>query len=221
MLTRRGFFAGVAGSCVASILAESSFAQRSSRTDHYATGTQAGVTSTSLQASEAALWALDQGGNAADAYMTAAITQTVSEPGLTSLGGAFGMQYFDAGKKETSYVAGLLGPAAAEAYDFDRESPVTQTGRAMPVPGYVAGVFEAHRRHGRLDWAKLFQPAIRHANDGFLVIPEIIAAAQRKAVKDPCVEGVVEPRWSFPESRRTVGPDQTWAGPVSSRQGWS
>lgn len=185
MLTRRGFVQGVAGSCVASILAESSFGQRSTRADHYATGTQAGVTSTSLQASEAALWALDQGGNAADAYMTAAITQTVSEPGLTSLGGAFGIQYIDAGKKQTSYIAGLLGPATAEAYDFDRGSPVTQTGRAMPVPGYVAGVFEAHRQHGRLDWAKLFEPAIRHANEGFLVIPEIIAAAKRKAVKDP------------------------------------
>ena len=117
--------------------------------------------------------------------MTAALTQTVSEPGLTSLGGAFGMQYFDAVKRELSYVAGLLGPAAAESYDYDRDSPVILTGRAMPVPGYVAGVFDAHRRHGRLEWAKLFQPAIRHAKEGFLVIPDIIEAAKRKAVKDP------------------------------------
>ncbi len=185
MLTRRVFVRGVAGSFAAALITISAFAQRSTRKDHYATGTQAGVTSTSLQASEAAVWALDQGGNAADAYITAALTQTVSEPGLTSLGGAFGMQYFDAGKRDTSSVAGLLGPAAAESYDFDRDSPVTQTGRAMPVPGFVAGVFEAHRRHGRLDWAKLFEPAIRHANEGLLVIPEIIAAAQRQAIKDP------------------------------------
>ena len=185
MLTRRAFVTGVAGCCGGALRPILAMAQRSGRTDHYATGAQAGVTSTSLQASEAALWALDQGGNAADAYMTAAITQTVSEPGLTSLGGAFGMQYFDAGKKETSYIAGLLGPAAAESYDFDRASPVTQTGRAMPVPGYVAGVFESHQRYGRLDWAKLFQPAIRHAKEGFLVIPEIIAAARQKAIKDP------------------------------------
>lgn len=190
MLTRREFVQGVAGSCVAATLPASLFAQRSTRTDHYATGTQAGVTSTSLQASEAALWALDQGGNAADAYMTAALTQTVSEPGLTSLGGAFGMQYFDAGRKETGYVAGHLGPVAAEAYDFDRTSPATQTGQAMPVPGFVAGVYEAHRRHGNLDWAKLFQPAIRHANEGCLLNPLIIAAAQRKAIKDPASKAV-------------------------------
>lgn len=146
MLSRRTFVGGVAGSCVASVLPVSAFAQRSQRADHYATGANAGVTSTSIEASEAALWALDQGANAADAYMAAALTQTVSEPGLTSLGGAFGMQYFDAKKADTTYVAGLLGPAAAETYDFERDSPVTKTGRAMPVPGFLAGVFEAHRR---------------------------------------------------------------------------
>lgn len=185
MLTRRTFIRGAVGSCLGASLPLSGLAQRSGRADHYATGTSVGVTSTSLQASEAALWALDEGGNAADAYMAAAITQTVSEPGLTSLGGAFGMQYFDAGKAGTTNVAGLLGPAADESYDFDRKSPVTQTGRAMPVPGFVAGVYEAHRRHGRLGWAKLFQPAIRHANDGVLLNPKIIDAAKRRALKDP------------------------------------
>ncbi len=185
MLTRRTFVGGIAGSCLASVLPISALGQRSGRADHYATGANAGVCSTSLQASQAALWALDRGGNAADAYMTAALTQTVCEPGLTSLGGAFGMQYFDAGEASLSYVAGLLGPAKAEPYDFDRHSPVTQTGRAMPVPGYLAGVYEAHRRHGQLDWKDLFQPAIRHATEGFLINPKIIAAAEQKALKDP------------------------------------
>jgi gamma-glutamyltranspeptidase/glutathione hydrolase len=55
----------------------------------------------------------------------------------------------------------------------------------MPVPGFIAGVFEAHRRNGRLDWAKLFQPAINCANEGFDVIPEFIESAKRKALKDP------------------------------------
>ena len=102
---------GVAATGVASVLPDSALAQRSRRADHYATTTNEGVTTTSLEASEAALWALDQGGNAADAYIAAAVTQTVSEPGLTSLGGAFGMKYFDASTAEATYVAGLLGPA--------------------------------------------------------------------------------------------------------------
>ncbi|MCA9081868.1 MAG: gamma-glutamyltransferase, partial [Planctomycetaceae bacterium] len=190
VVTRRTFVRTVAGTCVSSVLPGLAIAQRSGRSDHYATGTEAGVTTTSLQASEAALWALDQGGNAADAYITAALTQTVSEPGLTSIGGAFGMNYFDAGSRETTAIAGLLGPAAAEPYDFERDSPITQSGRAMPVPGFIAGVFEAHRQLGKLSWKQLFEPAIGHAIDGCRIIPEIIAAAQRKGIKDPASRAV-------------------------------
>ncbi len=112
--------------------------------DHYATGKKNAVASTSREASEAALWALSQGGNAADAYITAALTQTVVEHGLTSIGGGFSISYFDAATGNINGVLGPLGPAKAESYDFDRESPETQTGRAMPVPGFLSGVHAAH-----------------------------------------------------------------------------
>ena len=44
---------------------------------HFAVGKTIAATSSSKEATEAALWALAEGGNAADAYITAAITQTV------------------------------------------------------------------------------------------------------------------------------------------------
>jgi gamma-glutamyltranspeptidase/glutathione hydrolase len=185
MFSRREFVGSCIGGGLSAMLVAPAMAQQSGRADHYATGSNRGVSSTSLQATEAALWALDQGGSAADAYIVAALTQTVCEPGLTSIGGAFGITYFNAGKARLSSVAGLLGPAEAEPYDFDRQSPLTQTGRAMPVPGFLAGVYEAHRLHGRLDWKQLFEPAIRHATEGSLLIPELIAAAGRKALKHP------------------------------------
>lgn len=197
MFSRRSFLGSMAGTCATSLLPMPTQAQRSERKDHYAVGEKAGVTATSVQACDAALWALEQGGNAADAYITAAITQTVSEPGLTSLGGAFGINYFAANKKQTSTTVGLLGPASAEPYDYDRTSPVTQTGRAMPVPGFVAGLYEAHRQYGQLTWEKLFQPAIRYATEGFLVIPDIIEAAKRKALKDPESKLVWQHRGEF------------------------
>ena len=60
--------------------------RRSRRENHYATGESEAATSTSEEATDAALWALAEGGNAADAYMAAALTQTVVERSiLTSL----------------------------------------------------------------------------------------------------------------------------------------
>ena len=131
------------------------------------------------------MWALSQDGNAADAYMTAALTQTVVEHGLTSIGGGFSLKYFDAATGQIHSVVGPLGPAAAESYDFDRQSPITQTGRAMPVPGFLAGVYAAHKRFGTLNWDQLFGPAIKYANEGFAAGSLLASAAKSKATRHP------------------------------------
>ena len=188
LLSRRDCLKAVANACVAATLphafGRAAAAQRSQKSDHYATG-RTGVTSTSLEATTAALWALREGGNAADAYMTAAITQTVAEPGRTSIGGGFSMHFFDANQRATTGFVGPLGPAEAEPYDFNRQSPITQTGRAMPVPGFLAGIHAAHGKLGSLPWAKLFRPAIGYARNGVAVSPKIIESAKRKGALHP------------------------------------
>ena len=151
--------------------------------DHHATGKKNLVTTTTKESSEAALLALSQGGNAADAYLTATLTQTVVEHGLTSLGGGFSMNYYDATTGDITSVVGPLGPAKDEKYDFDRKSPVTQTGRAMPVPGFLSGVHAAHKRFGKLKWGQLFGPAVKYANEGFVVGPLLASAAKSKAAR--------------------------------------
>ncbi len=121
--------------------------------DHFATGTAQAVASTSREASESAFWALGQGGNASDAYLTAALTQTVVEHGLTSIAGGFSINYYEDATEKTTATIGPLGAAKNEPYDFDRHSPLTQTGRAMPVPGFLSGLYSTHQRHGRLKCA--------------------------------------------------------------------
>jgi gamma-glutamyltranspeptidase/glutathione hydrolase len=41
------------------------------------------------------------------------------------------------------------------------------SGRSALVPGFMAGVEAAHRRFGKLPFAKLFEPAIYYAENGF------------------------------------------------------
>src|SRR5690606_29661581 len=41
--------------------------------------------------------------------------------------------------------------------------------KAAGVPGTVAGLALAHRRHGRLSWARLLKPAIELADEGVVL----------------------------------------------------
>jgi gamma-glutamyltranspeptidase/glutathione hydrolase len=44
---------------------------------------------------------------------------------------------------------------------------------AAGVPGSPAGLWELHRRYGKLDWAQVVAPAARLAGDGFVVTPRL------------------------------------------------
>src|SRR5690606_31994094 len=61
------------------------------------------------------------------------------------------------------------------------------SGRSVGVPGAVAMLALAHRQHGRLPWARLFEPAIALAEQGFPVSPRLHALlkAEQRLVKDP------------------------------------
>lgn len=120
-------------------------------------------------ATEAALWALERGGTAADAYITAALVQCVLEPTMTTLGGGFGVTFFHAATGELSTAGGAFafpsGAPASEPYDEAR----SWTGFGAMVPGYVRGLESAHAAYGRLPWHDLWEPAIAFAENGFVI----------------------------------------------------
>jgi gamma-glutamyltranspeptidase/glutathione hydrolase len=118
---------------------------------------------------EAALWALDQGGTAMDAALASDAVLGVVQPMSTGVGGDL-FCLVDDGRE----VAGLNGsggaPAAVSTDGWNDRSPHTVT-----VPGTVDGWDQLSARYGRLGLARVLEPAIRLARDGF----PLAAAASR------------------------------------------
>ena len=133
----------------------------------YASG-PGGIVSTSHPlATEAGVAALRAGGHAVDAYLAAAAVQAVVEPTMTTIGGRLNVFVYDAATRRSHTVAGPFGRPAAEEGDFDRGA--LRQGRTVVAPGWVCGAHAAWRRWGRRGWAELFEAAIGHATDGFVV----------------------------------------------------
>lgn len=63
-----------------------------------------------------------------------------------------------------------VAPASASPEMFKSDPNLSKTtGTSVAVPGEIRGFYDAHARFGRLPWAKLFEPNIRLAEEGFLM----------------------------------------------------
>ena len=132
---------------------------------------------------------LRRGGSATDAALAMAFALTVVEPQSSGIGGgAFYVHHDGRTGARTAIDGRETAPAAARPDRFLRPDgtpmPVREGvwgGRSVGVPGLVAMAAEAHRRHGRLPWATLFEPAIRLAREGFDLSPRLNRTAAARA----------------------------------------
>jgi gamma-glutamyltranspeptidase / glutathione hydrolase len=130
-------------------------------------------------AAQAGLVMLERGGNAVDAAVAAAIALTVVEPTSNGLGSdAFALVW------DGSALHGLNGsgrsPAALDAARLSRRETMPLWGwDTVTVPGAVAAWRDLSARWGRLAFADLFEPTLRHARDGYPVSPLTARAWQR------------------------------------------
>jgi len=134
------------------------------------------VVSAHGEASKAGLKMLKQGGNAVDAAVATAFAISVVEPYSAGIGGG-GFALTWQAKKQAVNALDFRerAPLAAsrDMYLDDNGKAVstwsTDGYRSIAVPGTVAGLAELHKKQGKLPWAKLLEPAIDLAQNGFVV----------------------------------------------------
>ncbi len=120
-------------------------------------------------AAQAGLRMLQQGGNAVDAALAAAITLTVVEPTSNGIGSdAFAIVWAGGGLHALN--ASGRSPAALTLERFAGRESVDPLGwDGVTVPGAVSAWSELSSRFGALPFATLFEPAIGYAREGFAV----------------------------------------------------
>ncbi|MBI3857255.1 MAG: gamma-glutamyltransferase [Planctomycetes bacterium] len=132
------------------------------------------VASPEPHASEAGAAVLRDGGNAVDAAIAIQFVLAVTFPNAGNLGGG-GFMLVHTGAGESSIDYRETAPAAAHRDLFlDAKGEVVpglslDTAKAAGVPGTVAGMWLAHRKFGSLPWKRLLEPAIRLAEEGWVL----------------------------------------------------
>jgi len=134
-------------------------------------------------AAQAGAEMLAEGGTAADAAVAAAIALTVVEPTGTGIGAdAYALL------NDGTEVLGLNGsgraPAAWTRERFGAATAMPMRGwDSVTVPGAVSLWVALSERFGKLPFARLFEPAVRYAREGFLVSPRVAALWARNAAE--------------------------------------
>ena len=133
------------------------------------------VASTSEIASRVGADIMKRGGNAVDAAVAVGFALAVTWPSAGNLGGG-------------GFLLVRKADGTVEALDYRERAPRAATrdmyldasGNVVPklstdgykavgVPGTVAGLALAHKRHGKLKWEELVEPARKLAAEGFVV----------------------------------------------------
>jgi gamma-glutamyltranspeptidase / glutathione hydrolase len=160
-----------------------------------------GVTSSAdPRATEAGMEMLRKGGSATDAALAMLVTLTLVEPQSSGIGGG-GFLLHQSGDSPNglSTINGReTAPAAATPDRFlgadGKPLPFMQAvagGRSIGVPGNLRLMAMAHKKWGKLRWSQLFQPAIRLAEQGFVVNQTLATRLEQLA-----------PLWAqFPEAQ--------------------
>jgi gamma-glutamyltranspeptidase/glutathione hydrolase len=160
------------------------------------------VVSVSAPGSDVGVAILKRGGNAVDAAVATAFALAVTFPAAGNIGGGGFMMIYPGGTAEPVCIEYReTAPAAASKTMF----PPNHDGyghKAVGVPGTVRGLWEAHRKFGKLPWKDVVLPAVKLADDGFAIDAQLAGS----------LNSVVATSSDYPELRRVFGKSSAdWA----------
>ena len=159
------------------------------------------VTAANPLAAEAGREILHEGGTATDAAMAVMLALTVVEPQSSGIGGGGFLVHYGGRSGKTDTIDGReTAPANARPDRFLNAdgTPMAFTqavpgGLSVGVPGNIALMAKAHAKWGKLPWARLFDPAIRLAEQGYTVTPilqERLAAYEKIWAEFPAARAI-------------------------------
>lgn len=170
------------------------------RSLHEASGKELVIASQGEFTSKAAHEIYEEGGNIIDAFVAASFVVSVERPQSTGIGGGGFLLYYSQEDKKTyaidfREVAPLRGHSKMYLDRQGNPRPMLsrEGGLAVATPGLVKGLWEIHRRWGKLPWSKTLGPAIRLAEKGFPLYPHLqnaITHRQDLLKKDPSARSI-------------------------------
>lgn len=198
------------------------------------TARHAVVTSDEPLASMAGMRILQEGGNAFDAAVATAVAVGVLDPRMSSIGGN-GFATIYVGKTHEVRALNFYGSAPQRATASLYQGKDYSHGfLSAPVPSRLKGYEALHKAYGKLPWARVLQPAIELAEDGFVIRQGLIndmKEYQKVLEEFPSTTKVLQPngRWPVageifrqPDLARTLkviaknGADAFYRGPLAA-----
>ncbi|CAM3879254.1 gamma-glutamyltranspeptidase [Pseudoalteromonas mariniglutinosa NCIMB 1770] len=157
---------------------------------------QAAVAMPDSYSSDTARAILEQGGNAVDAAIAAQFVLAVTLPEAGNIGGGGFMLIQKDGQGDfIDYRETAPSAAHRDMYLDDKGNVIANKSvygiHASGVPGSVAGMWLAHQKHGTLDWKTLVQPAVKLAEQGFIVHPKLANSIERYIARMAKKDGTI------------------------------
>jgi gamma-glutamyltranspeptidase/glutathione hydrolase len=154
------------------------------------------VVSVSAPASDAGLDILKKGGNAVDSAVATAFALAVTYPAAGNIGGG-GFMVVHPGKGDPVVIEYRETAPAAASKDMYAKTEDRLGHKVVGVPGMVRGMALAHQKFGKLSWKEVLEPAVKLAQEGFVIDRQLANSLNHVAGSSA----------AFPELVRVLGKD--------------